>query len=206
MRTLVLMGGSQARFRILRLLAVSCLPHILRTEAHFIPHQAVAGYDALVEWTLAYIVAGDEAATPRRKCRWTAPHAKPSLVWGMSPYGRSTCLSEKAFYGLPAAMRSKAKPTLVASVPGRVAIASSRGHLPRLFEPLPERPMALAFLHDAKNMASEREKPAGGYGVRFADSPGSGRGPLTERDRDPTGRSRGGKRREAEGRQGGGYV
>ena len=61
-RALVLMGDVQATFQILRLSATSRLSHLLRTVPPSITCQAAANYDALVEWTLASIIAGDGAA------------------------------------------------------------------------------------------------------------------------------------------------
>ena len=61
-RALVLLEDAQASFQILRLSAVSRLSYLLRTVPPSIIHQAAAGYDALVEWALASIIAGDGAA------------------------------------------------------------------------------------------------------------------------------------------------
>ena len=61
-RALVPMEDAQAGFQILRLSATSRLSHLLRTVPPSITCQAKAKYDALVEWVLASIIAGDEAA------------------------------------------------------------------------------------------------------------------------------------------------
>ena len=61
-RALVPMEDAQASFQILRLSAISLLSHLLRTVPPSITCQAAANYDALVEWTLTSIIAGDEAA------------------------------------------------------------------------------------------------------------------------------------------------
>ena len=53
---------AQASFQILRLSATSRLSHLLRTVPPSITGQAAANYDALVEWALASIIAGDGAA------------------------------------------------------------------------------------------------------------------------------------------------
>ena len=53
---------AQASFQILRLSATSRLSHLLRTVPPSITCQAAANYDALVEWALASIIAGDGAA------------------------------------------------------------------------------------------------------------------------------------------------
>ena len=62
MRALVPMEDAQARFQLLRLSATSRLSHLLRTVPPSITCQAAANYDALVEWALASIIAGDGAA------------------------------------------------------------------------------------------------------------------------------------------------
>ena len=59
---LVPMEDAQASFQILRLSAPSRLSHLLRTVPPSITCQAAANYDALVEWALASIIAGDGAA------------------------------------------------------------------------------------------------------------------------------------------------
>ena len=58
------MEDAQASFQILRLSAASRLSHLLRTVPPPITHQAAltTDYDALVECTLASIIAGDGAA------------------------------------------------------------------------------------------------------------------------------------------------
>ena len=61
-RVLVPMEDAQASFQILRLSATFRLSHLLRTVPPSITCQAAANYDALVEWTLASIIAGDGAA------------------------------------------------------------------------------------------------------------------------------------------------
>ena len=61
-RALVWMEDAQASFQIWRLSAPSCLSHMLRTVPPSITFQAAENYDALVEWALASITAGDGAA------------------------------------------------------------------------------------------------------------------------------------------------
>ena len=61
-RALVPMEDAQASFQILRLSATSRLSHLLRTVPPSITYQAAANYDALMEWALASIIAGDGAA------------------------------------------------------------------------------------------------------------------------------------------------
>ena len=61
-KALVPMEDAQASFQMLRLSATSRLSNLLRTVPPFITCQAAANYDALVEWALASIIAGDGAA------------------------------------------------------------------------------------------------------------------------------------------------
>ena len=61
-RALVPMDDAQASFQILRLSAVSRLSHLLRTVPPSIAQEASRHFDALIEWALASIIAGDGAA------------------------------------------------------------------------------------------------------------------------------------------------
>ena len=61
-RALVPMEDAQASFNILRLSATSRLSQLLQTVSPSFTCQAAANYDALVEWALASIIAGDGAA------------------------------------------------------------------------------------------------------------------------------------------------
>ena len=61
-RALVPMEDVQASFHILRLSATSHPSHLLGRVPPSIPYQAAANHDALVEWALASIIAGNGAA------------------------------------------------------------------------------------------------------------------------------------------------
>ena len=61
-RALIPTEDAQANFQILRLSAAFHLSHLLRTVPPSIICQAAANYDALEEWALASIIAGDGAA------------------------------------------------------------------------------------------------------------------------------------------------
>ena len=61
-RALVQMQDAQASFQVLRLFVVSRLSQLLRTVPPFITHQIAADYEALVEWALVPIIAGDGAS------------------------------------------------------------------------------------------------------------------------------------------------
>ena len=60
-RVLVPLEDAQAKFQILRPSATSCLAHLLRTVPLSITCQASENYDALVQWALASVIAGDGA-------------------------------------------------------------------------------------------------------------------------------------------------
>ena len=60
-RSHVPMKDAQTIFQVLRLSAASCRSHLLRTVSSSITYQAGADDDALVEWVLASIIAGDGA-------------------------------------------------------------------------------------------------------------------------------------------------
>ena len=113
-RALVPMEDAQASFQILRLSATFRLSHLLRTVPPSITCQAAANYDALVEWALASIIAGDGAAavglpTSEEVAHDTTVCQNHRPTWGTMPYGRPTCQAEKAALDLPAAAPSKAR-------------------------------------------------------------------------------------------------
>ena len=62
-RALVPMEDAQASFQVLRLSGAPRLSHLLRPVPPSITCQAAADYNFLVEWALAFIIAGDGAAT-----------------------------------------------------------------------------------------------------------------------------------------------
>ena len=148
-------------FQILKLSAVSRLSHPLRIVPPSITHQAAADNDALVEWTLASILAGTGAAAaglpnPEEEVHGPIVFQNQTCL-GHEPYGRPTCPSEKAVSDLPAAIPFKAQTTSVATPlswvvsslppPGGIFHPSSNGW--------PERLMASAFLSKLKTVDSE---------------------------------------------------
>ena len=100
-RALVPMEDAQASFQILRPSATSRLSHLLRTVPPSITCQAAANYDALVEWALASIIAGDGAAA--------AGLPSPEEVAHDPTVYQNQIQSEKAALDLPAAAPSKAR-------------------------------------------------------------------------------------------------
>ena len=108
-RAPVPMENAQASFQILRLSATSRLSHLLRTIPASITCQAAANYDALVEWALSSIIAGDGAAAAGLPTPEEIAH-DPTLCQTQTYLGHGpTCQSEKAALGLPAAAPSKAR-------------------------------------------------------------------------------------------------
>ena len=216
---LVPMEDAQASFQILRLSATFRLSHLLRTVPPSITCQAAANYDALVEWALASIIAGDEATAAGLPTPEEVAH-DPTVCQNQTYLGHdalrqahlpiregglgltsSSCIKGAAYIGCHAL------------VLGRVVAASARGNLPSLLERLPERPMASAFLARAEDRGHRsQEKPDRGRNGQFMGCPSGGRGPSRERDRNSTSRSgsrrRGGERegRGGEGGRGGGRV
>ena len=116
-RALLPMKDAQMSFQILRLSAASRLSRLLHTVPPSIICQVAADYDALVEWALASIIAGDGAATARLPTPKKVVHDPTGRqirpIWDTRPYGRPNCPSEKVVLDLPAETSSKARPTSV---------------------------------------------------------------------------------------------
>ena len=137
-RALVPVDDAQVSFQILRLSAVSRLLHLLRTLPPSITQEASRHFDALIEWALASIVAGDGAAAaglPTRLSRMTLMSAASRPSWGMKPSVRPTCLSERVDSDSSAVMRSKAQLTS----------AGKPWFWDTLFHPLPVRTCHLSW-------------------------------------------------------------
>ena len=206
MRALVPMEDAQASFQVLRLSATSRLSHLLRTVPPSITCQAAANYDALVEWALASIIAGDGAAAARLPTPEEVAH-DPTVCQNQTYLGldalRQAHLPEGGL-GLTSSSPIKGVAYIGchAQALGRVVAASARGNLPSLLERLPKRPMASALIEELKIVATERsqEKPNRGRSGQFMGCLSGGRGPSRERDRNSTRRS--GSRRRGVGRGG----
>ena len=153
------MEDAQASFQILRLSATSRLPHLLRTIPPSITCQAAANYDALVEWALASIIAGDGAAAAGLPT--TEEVAHDSTVCQNQTYLRQAHLPIRND-GLALTSNSSIKGAAYigcrALVLGRVVAASALGNLPSLLERLPEQPMASALIEELKTVATEAKR------------------------------------------------
>ena len=163
-RALVPMEDAQASFQILRLSATSRLSHLLRTVPPSITCQAAANYDALVEWALASIIAGDGAAaaglpTPEEVADDPTVCQNQTYL-GHDPLRQAHLPIREGGLGLTSSSSIKGAAYIGchALVLGRVVAASTRGNLPSLLERLPERPMAPALLEELKIVATESKR------------------------------------------------
>ena len=164
MRALVSMEDAQASFQILRLSATSRLSHLLRTVPPSITCQAAANYDALVEWALASIIAGDGAAaaglpTPEEVAHDPTACQNQTYLGHDAPRQAHLPIREGGL-GLTSSSSIKGAAYIGchALVLGRVVAAYARGNLPSLLERLPERPMASALLEELKIVAIEAKR------------------------------------------------
>ena len=216
-RALVPMEDAQASFQIFRLSATSRLSRLLRTVPPSITCQAAANYDALVEWALASIVAGDGAAaaglpTPEEVAD------DPTVCQNQTYLGHDTLRQahlpiREGGLGLTSSSSIKGAAYIGchALVLGRVVAASARGNLPSLLERLPERPMASALLEELKIVAtdakrSQIEDAVGSSWAALAaeeDPQGRGTGTLLVEAGAGGGGGEGGRERGAGGRGGG---
>ena len=187
MRALVPVEDAQASFQILRISATSRLSRFLRTVPPSITCQASANYDALVEWALASIVAGDGAAAAGLPTPEEVAH-DPTVCQNQTYLGHDALRQAHLPIregGLGLTSISSIKGTAYigchALVLGRVVAASARGNLPSLLERLPERPMASALLEELKIVATEAKRS------QIEDAVGSSWAALAAEE-DPQGR------------------
>ena len=220
-RALVPMEDAQASFQILRLSVTSRLSHLLRTVPPCITCQTAANYDALVEWALASIIAGDGAAAVGLPTPEEVAH-DPTVCQNQTYLGHDALRQAHLPIregGLGLTSRSSIKGAAYigchALVLGRVVAAYARGNLPFLFERLPERPMASALIEELKIVATEAKRS------QIENAMGSSRAALAAKE-DPQGRGigtilveagaggggggRGGRERGGGGRRGRGGV
>ena len=186
-RALVPMEDAQASFQILRLSATSRLSHLLRTVPPSITCQAAANYDALVEWALASIIAGDGAVAAGLPTPEEVAH-DPTVCQNQTYLGHDALRQahlpiREGGLGLTSSSSIKGAAYIGchAMVLGRVVAASARGNLPSLLERLPERPMASALLEELKIVATEAKRS------QIEDAVGSSWAALAAEE-DPQGR------------------
>ena len=163
-RALAPMEDAQASFQILRLSATSRLSHLLRTVPPSITCQAAANYDALVEWALASIIAGDGAAAAGLSTPEEVAH-DPTVCQNQTYLGHEALRQaylpiQGGGLGLTSSSSIKGAAHIGCHtlVLGRVVAASVRGNLPFLFERLPERPMASVIIEELKTVATEPKR------------------------------------------------
>ena len=193
------MEDAQASFQILRLSATSRLSHLLRTVPPSITCQAAANYDALVEWPLASIIAGDGAAAAGVPTPAEVAH-DPTVCQNQTYLGRDALRQaqlpiREGGLGLTSSSSIKGAAYIGchALVLGRVVAASARGNLPSLLERLPRRPMASALIEELEIVATEAKI------TQIEDAVGSSWAALAAeedpRERDRNSSSRSGNRR-----------
>ena len=163
-RALVLMDDAQASFQILRLSATSRLSHLLRTVPLSITGQAAENYDALVEWALASIIAGDGAAAAGLPTPVEVAH-DPTVCQNQTYLGHYALRQahlpiREGGLGLTSSISIEGAAYIGchALVLGRVVAASARGNLPSLLERLPEQPMASARIEELKIVATKAKR------------------------------------------------
>ena len=202
MRALVPMEDAQAGFQILSLSATSRLSHLLLTVPPSITCQAAANYDALAEWALASIIAGDGAAAAGLPTREEVAH-DPTVCQNQTYLGHDALRQahlpiREGSLGLTSSsfIKGAAYIGYHALVLGRVVAASARGNLPSLLERLPERPMASALFEELKVVATEAKRS------QIEDAVGSSWAAVAAEE-DPQGRGTGTLLVEA-GAEGGG--
>ena len=163
-RALVPMEDAQASFHILRLSATSRLPHLLRTVPPSITCQASANYDALVEWALVSIIAGDGASAAGLPTPEEVTH-DPTVCQNYTYLGHDALRQAhlpiwEGGLGLTSSSSIKGAAYIGchALVLGRVDAASPRGIIISLLKRLPERPMASALIHELKTVATEAKR------------------------------------------------
>ena len=134
------------------------------TLTHPITCQAAANYDALVEWALASIIAGDGAAAGGLPTPEEVAH-DPTVCQNQTYLGHDALRQvhlpiREDGLGLTSSSSIKGAEYIGchALVLGRVVAASARGNLPALLERLPERPMASTLLEELKIVATEAKR------------------------------------------------
>ena len=158
---LIPIGDAQAIFQILRLSATSSLSYLLRTVPPSSIRQIAANRDALVEWALASIIAGDGAAmaglqNPEEAAR--DPTVCQNYTYlGHEPLRQAHLPIREGGLGFTSSSSIKGAAYIGcrALVLGRAVASSARGNLPSLLERLPERHMASVLLEELKTVATE---------------------------------------------------
>ena len=143
MRALVSMEDAQASFQSLRLSATSRLSHLLRTVSPSTTCYAAANNDALVEWALASIIAGDGAATAGLPTPEEVAHdptvCQIQIYPGHDALRQAHLPIREGGFGLTrsSSIKGAAYIGCHALVLGFVVTASAQGNLPSFVERLP---------------------------------------------------------------------
>ena len=160
-KALVPMDGSQAGFQILRLSAVSRLSHLFRPVPPSITQEASRHFNALIEWALASIIAGDGAAasglpTPEEVANDPNICRKQTFQWHEALRQAHLPIREGGLGLISSdAIKCAAYIGCQALVLGHVVAISARENLLSLLERLPEHPMLSALIGELKTFATE---------------------------------------------------
>ena len=148
----------------MRLSATYRLSYLLRTVSPFITCQAAANYDALVEWALTPIIAGDGATAAGLPTPEEVAH-DPTVYQNQTYLGNEALRQvhlpiRERDLGLTSSSSIKGAACIGchALILGHIVAASVRGNLPSLLERLPERPMASALIAELKTVATEAKR------------------------------------------------
>ena len=144
--------------------ATSFLSHLLRPVPPSITCQTAASYDALVEWALASIKAGDGAAAAELPTPEEVAH-DPTVCQTQTYLGHGALRQahlpiREGGLGLTSSSSIKGAVYIGchALVLGRVVAAFARGKIPSLLERPPERPMASALIEELKAVATKAKR------------------------------------------------
>ena len=158
------MEEAQASFQIFRQSLASRLSHLLLTVLSSIRRQAAADYDALVEWGLPSIIAGDGAAAAGLRTPSEVVH--DPFVCQIQTYLRDEALRQARLLIRKGGLELTSSNSIngaayigyYALILGRIVAASAQGNLPSRLERLPERPMAPVLLEELKTVATETKR------------------------------------------------
>ena len=191
-RVLVPMEDAQASFQILRLSATSRLSHLLLTVPPSITCQAAANYDALVEWALASIIAGDGAAAAGLPTPEEVAH-DPTVCQNQTYLGHDALRQahlpiREGGLGLTSSSSIKGAAYIGchALVLGRVVAASAGGTFRPFLNGCLSDPWRQRSLRAKDRGHRSQEKPDRGRSGQFMGCPSGGRGPSRESDRNCT--------------------
>ena len=138
--------------------------HICFEQSRPPSRATAANYDALVEWALTSIIAGDGVAAAGLPTPVEVAH-DPTVCQNQTYLGHDALRQaylpiQEGGLGLTSSISIKGAANIGchALVLGRVVAASAQGNLPSLLERLPERSMASALIEELKIVATEAKR------------------------------------------------